>query len=176
MMQKIKKLLVKYREPITYILVGGGTTAVAWGYADQAIMDQVSFEVKFFLSPDKALAENHLLTEAVADQFSLGQEYTPIDVIYLETADRAFTSEGWVNRIRWKEGKKKPECTCKKRYPVAGDDQASILAAALSVIQPGPSPGLIYESSTPPLLGGVWFFGFYASPVLQGRPMVRRYA
>ena len=31
MMQIIKKLLVKYREPITYILVGGGTTAVAWG-------------------------------------------------------------------------------------------------------------------------------------------------
>ena len=43
------------------------------GYADQAIMDQVSFEVKFFLSPDKVLAENHLLTEAAADRFSLGQ-------------------------------------------------------------------------------------------------------
>ena len=117
------------------------------GYADQAIMDQVSFEVKFFLSPDKVLAENHLLTEAVADQFSLGQEYTPIDVIYLETADRAFTSDGWVNRIRWKEGKKKPECTCKKRYPVAGDDQASILAA----LESAAADGIDLQSESPSL-------------------------
>ena len=31
MNEKMKMLWMKYREPIIYILVGGGTTAVAWG-------------------------------------------------------------------------------------------------------------------------------------------------
>lgn len=106
-------------------------------YADHSITDQLSFEVKFLLSPDKVLTENHVLTETVARQFSLETEYTPIDVIYLETTDRAFISEDWVNRIRWKEGKQKPERTCKKRYPVAGNDPASILSALGNAVADG---------------------------------------
>ena len=31
MVQQMKALYMKYREPIIYILVGGGTTVVAWG-------------------------------------------------------------------------------------------------------------------------------------------------
>lgn len=31
MFAKLKKFILKYREPIAYILVGGGTTVVAWG-------------------------------------------------------------------------------------------------------------------------------------------------
>ncbi|MBO5567381.1 MAG: leucine-rich repeat protein [Clostridia bacterium] len=111
---------------LTILLLLIGSTV---GDAEQSVMDQISYEVKFLLSPDKVLNENRQLTEAIADQFSLEPSYTPIDVIYLETADRTFLSEGWVNRIRWKDGKKKPEVTCKKRSTVAGEDPAAILAA-----------------------------------------------
>ena len=109
---------------ILLLLIGSSA-----GYAEQSVMDQVSYEVKFLLAPDKVLTGDHRLTEAAADQFGLGADYTPIDVIYLETADRTFLSEGWVNRIRWKRGKKKPELTCKKRYTVSSEDPAAVLVA-----------------------------------------------
>ena len=82
---------------IALLLLIGSTV----GYAEQSVMDQVSYEVKFLLPPDKVLTENRQLTETIANQFSLEAAYTPIEVIYLETADRTFLSEGWVNRIRW---------------------------------------------------------------------------
>ena len=110
---------------IILLLLLGSTV----GHAELSVMDKISYEVKFLLSPDKVLTVNHQLAEEVADQFGVGASYTPIDVIYLETADRTFLSEGWVNRIRWKGGKKKPELTCKKRCPVTGEDPAAVLAA-----------------------------------------------
>ena len=110
---------------IILLLLLGSTV----GHAELSVMDQISYEVKFLLSPDKVLTVNHQLAEEVADQFGVGASYTPIDVIYLETADRTFLSEGWVNRIRWKGGKKKPELTCKKRYTVSSEDPAAVLAA-----------------------------------------------
>ncbi len=87
---------------IVLLLLVGSTV----GDAEQSVMDQVSYEVKFLLSPAKVLTDNGRGTETIANQFSLEAAYTPIDVIYLETADRTFLSEGWVNRIRWKDGKK----------------------------------------------------------------------
>ena len=88
----------------------------------------VSYEVKFLLDADAVLTDQHLPTEALTERFSL-KECRRIDVIYLETADRAFNNEGWVNRLRWKSWKKKPERTYKKRYAVDGMDQSAILAA-----------------------------------------------
>lgn len=121
---------------IALLLLIGSTV----GYAEQSVMDQVSYEVKFLLPPDKVLTENRQLTETIANQFSLEAAYTPIEVIYLETADRTFLSEGWVNRIRWKDGKKKPELTCKKRCPVEGEDPEAIQAALDRVASCGIDP------------------------------------
>ena len=105
--------------------------------AEQLSIDDCSFEVKFLLSPEKVLAGESMLSEAIAEKFGLAGDYTVIDVVYLETADRSFINDGWVNRIRWKRGKKKPERTYKKRYNVAGDDQASILSCLEKVASDG---------------------------------------
>lgn len=90
---------------------------------------QVDFEIKFLLDADKVLTDEHLLTDDFRALIGAGTDYRSIDVIYLETEGRDFLNEGWVNRIRWKENKKKIECTCKKRYPLSGEDAAAIRAA-----------------------------------------------
>ena len=90
---------------------------------------QVDFEIKFLLDSDKVLTDEHLLTDDFRALIGAGTDYRSIDVIYLETEGRDFLNEGWVNRIRWKENKKKIECTCKKRYPLSGEDAAAIRAA-----------------------------------------------
>jgi hypothetical protein len=90
---------------------------------------QVDFEIKFLLDSDKVLTDEHLLTDDFRALIGAGTDYRSIDVIYLETEGRDFLNEGWVNRIRWKENKKKIECTCKKRYSLSGEDAAAIRAA-----------------------------------------------
>ena len=62
--------------------------------------------------------------------FGITKEWKPIDVMYLETPDRDFQQEGWINRLRWKSGKKKAERTYKKRYPVTDMDIAAACEAA----------------------------------------------
>lgn len=90
---------------------------------------QVDFEIKFLLDSDQVLTDEHLLTDDFRALIGAGTDYRSIDVIYLETEGCDFLNEGWVNRIRWKEGKKKIECTCKKRYPLSGEDAAAIRVA-----------------------------------------------
>ena len=105
--------------------------------AEQLSSADISFEVKFLLSPEKVLTSGSMLSESIMEEFGLAGDYTVYDVVYLETADQSFINEGWVNRIRWKRGKKKPERTCKKRYAVSGDDQASILSCLEKVVSDG---------------------------------------
>ena len=131
----LKRAIALFMQIVLLLSIGSSV-----GCAEQSVMDQISYEVKFFLAPDKVLTENHQLTEAVANQFSLEAEYKPIDVIYLETPERTFQSEGWVNRIRWKDGKKKAELTCKMRCPVDGEGPADILAALDRVASRGIDP------------------------------------
>ena len=88
----------------------------------------VAYEVKFLLDSEKVLTDKNLLTEEILEAFQAEPNYKRTDVIYLETADRDFINEGWVNRIRWKIGKEYAECTCKKRYPVPGNDEAAIFS------------------------------------------------
>jgi hypothetical protein len=90
---------------------------------------QVDFEIKFLLDSDKVLTEEHLLTDDFRALIGAGTDYRSIDAIYLETEGRDFLNEGWINRIRWKENKKKIECTYKKRYPLSGEDAETICAA-----------------------------------------------
>ena len=90
---------------------------------------QVDFEIKFLLDSDQVLTDEHLLTDDFRALIGAGTEYRSIDVIYLETEGRDFLNEGWVNRIRWKEGKKKIERSYKKRYPLSGEDAEDVRAA-----------------------------------------------
>ena len=90
---------------------------------------RVDYEVKFLLDSDIVLTDDHLLTDAFRELIGAETDDRAIDVIYLETDERAFDHEGWVNRIRWKENKKKIECMYKKRYPLSGEDAEAIRAA-----------------------------------------------
>jgi len=90
---------------------------------------QVDFEIKFLLDSDKVLTEEHLLTDDFRALIGAGTDYRSIDVIYLETYGHDFLNEGWTNRIRWKENKKKIECSYKKRYPLSGVDAEAIRTA-----------------------------------------------
>lgn len=91
--------------------------------------EKLACEVKFLLDSERVLNEEKRLKEKYRELFCMGSDCQKIDVIYLETPDRAFLEQGWVNRIRWKHGKKKAERTYKKRYPVDGMDEAAVLSA-----------------------------------------------
>ena len=90
---------------------------------------QLSVEVKFLLDSDRVLTDEQLLTEDMLALIGAEPEYRKISAVYLETPARSFDSEGWVNRIRLKENKKKFERTYKKRYPLSGDDAEAVRAA-----------------------------------------------
>lgn len=80
-----------------------------------------AYEVKFLLDDAKVLNEEHKLSELYCTDFKI-DGYTTNLIQYLETADRSFDNEGWINRIRYKEDKSKHDITFKKRYSVPNDD------------------------------------------------------
>ena len=94
----------------------------------------LSYEVKFLINPETVLDQDHVLKEEWQQALGIAQEYQSIEVMYLETPDRGFLSEGWINRLRRKPDKKKVELTYKKRYPVTGTD---IAAACRTAAQDG---------------------------------------
>ena len=90
-------------------------------------LDNITFEVKFLLDSDQVLTGN-LPTETLSEQFGL-ETCRSIEIIYLETSDKAFSQDGWINRIRWRSWKNKPlEFTFKKRYSITEDNIAAALA------------------------------------------------
>ena len=98
-------------------------------YAQDAL-ELSSVEVKFVLETDAVLDAEGSLTEATRELLGLDPKYSTREVAYLETASWDFFDEGWTNRIRHKEGKKKLELLFKKRYAVEGTDVESALALA----------------------------------------------
>lgn len=95
-----------------------------------SVPEGLSCEVKFLLDPEKVLDGDQHLKKEWEQAFGITEEWRPIDVMYLETSDRDFQQEGWINRLRWKSGKKKAERTYKKRYPVTDMDIAAACESA----------------------------------------------
>lgn len=91
--------------------------------------ESLPFEVKFLLDPEKVLTRENLPTEELKERFAL-EDCRAMELLYLETPDRAFNQAGWSNRLRWKSWKKKPEYSFKKRYPVADGELSAALAQA----------------------------------------------
>lgn len=104
--------------------------SLAFGHPAQA--EEMGVEVKFLLDENLVLDENNDLTPAYQELFGTGDEYITGTLMYLETPERSFIDEGWINRLRWRGDKKKPSLTCKKRYSVEGDDLDGALAKALA--------------------------------------------
>lgn len=97
--------------------------------SDAAGVEKLGCEVKFLLDADRVLAKGKRLKKKFRALFEMEPHAQAIDVLYLETLDRAFHAEGWVVRVRWKEGKNKTELAFKKRYPVDGEDEAAVQSA-----------------------------------------------
>ncbi|MBQ7534790.1 MAG: hypothetical protein IJT43_04135 [Stomatobaculum sp.] len=92
---------------------------------------KLSWELKFLLDSDRVTDKDHLLSKEYRNLFSVEEEPQGVELVYLDTKDRDFFREGWINRIRLKEGKKKYELDFKKRFDVPeGDIDAALLSAA----------------------------------------------
>ncbi|MBQ9007990.1 MAG: hypothetical protein IJ088_01485 [Clostridia bacterium] len=99
--------------------------------ADTPEEDALTFEIKLLLDSERTIGEDHLLSERIREQFKTEQDYATFRVMYLETPDGAYLNEGWINRIRVKEGKNGFKITYKKRYSVQGEDiEAAVSDAA----------------------------------------------
>lgn len=95
-----------------------------------SVPEGLSCEVKFLLDPEQVLDGEQHLKKEWEQALGITEDWRPIDVMYLETPDRDFQQEGWNNRLRWKDGKKKAERTYKKRYSVTDLDIAAACEAA----------------------------------------------
>ena len=62
--------------------------------------ENLACEVKFLLDTDRVLTKEKRLKKKFGALFALGPDAQAIDVLYLETPDKAFLAEGWVVRIR----------------------------------------------------------------------------
>ena len=90
------------------------------------------WEIHLLLDSAKVLDRNGELTEEIRSSFDIRDKIKTFDVLYVETAGRTFSGEGWYNRIRMQEGKEKKgfELTYKKRYPMKNEDVAAAMRKA----------------------------------------------
>lgn len=92
------------------------------GYAKNEDPGPSSYELKFVLDPGKVLdSENHLNSEYMKKFNFSPDEYSTNEVMYLETLNRDFINNNWINRLRQEGNKSTIERTYKKRYPLQGD-------------------------------------------------------
>ena len=89
-------------------------------------------ETHILLDSALVLDEKHLLKKEIRDEFQLEKKFKSYSLAYFETPDRAFGNEGWINRVRMRDGKadKGFELTYKKRYRVEGNDPGLVLSLA----------------------------------------------
>ena len=90
-------------------------------------------EIKLLLDSSAVLDEQHLLAADIREQFQISEEYQAIEVMYLDTPGRDYLNNGWINRIRVKEGKKpKYSLDYKIRYEVPDYNISQALDATLA--------------------------------------------
>lgn len=93
----------------------------------------LTYEVKLCLDPTLALDDDLEPVQALRDALAIDGTYKENSNLYLETAARDYQLQGWVNRVRLKQGKKtKVELVYKRRYKVEGDDLDAAVARAAS--------------------------------------------
>lgn len=89
-----------------------------------------TYEVKFMLDSEQVLNSDHLLKKTYRNLFETGSNYETVGVLYLETKNRDFGAQGWINRIRIKEGASDFELAYKKRYKVTDHNLDEALSTA----------------------------------------------
>ena len=89
-----------------------------------------TYEVKFLLNSEQVLSKEHLLKKEYRNYFNTDSEYHTMSILYLDTEMQDFNNQGWINRIRAKEGKSSFELTYKKRYPIQDGNIENALTLA----------------------------------------------
>lgn len=84
----------------------------------------VGYEVKFLLDEHQVLDGDHLLKAGFLEGFGIDATTVPdpIEVLYIETRDRDFQSQGWSNRLRIKQVRKKVRVECTHKWRTAVDE------------------------------------------------------
>lgn len=89
-----------------------------------------TYEVKFLLDSNQVLNSDHLLKKEYRNYFETGSDYLTMGILYLDTEMQDFNNQGWINRIRVKEGKSDFELTYKKRYSIQNGNIEEALTLA----------------------------------------------
>ena len=109
-----KEIAVSILTGVVLMFTAAGASSAE---AEQTYMPD-SYEMHFLLDSDLALDENHELKPELRREYEISSKVKTYSLAYFETPDRSFINEGWVNRLRRKEGGKNSfELTYKKRYP-----------------------------------------------------------
>ena len=124
-----KKIAVSILTGVVLMFTAGGASSAE---AEQTYMPD-SYEMHFLLDSDLALDENHELKPELRREYEISSKVKTYSLAYFETPDRSFINEGWVNRLRRKEGGKNSfELTYKKRYPVSDGNISAAMRLAES--------------------------------------------
>ena len=89
-----------------------------------------TYEVKFLLDSNQVLNSDHLLKKEYRNYFETGSDYLTMGILYMDTEMQDFNNQGWINRIRVKEGKSDFELTYKKRYSIQNGNIEEALTLA----------------------------------------------
>lgn len=135
MLGKISKAVRK--KVVAGVSLAGVSLIIAgillWNYTDQVFAKEnmvPGYEVKLRLDNEKSLNAEKELNSNYKEIFDTGEIYETIGVEYLDTDQLDFNEEGWINRIRIKEGKSDFELTYKKRYSITNGDIEAALTQA----------------------------------------------
>ena len=89
-----------------------------------------TYEVKFLLDSDQVLNKDHRLKKEYRNYFETSSDYLTMGILYMDTETQDFNNQGWINRIRVKEGKSDFELTYKKRYLIQdGNTEEALMLA-----------------------------------------------
>ncbi len=76
------------------------------------------YEVKFLLKPELVLDSDYKLQVVVRDAFQMPSSVSKMAVLFIDTDARSIYNQGWIARLRKKEGEADFELSYKKRYGI----------------------------------------------------------
>lgn len=127
-MERINQMKLRLAGIVAVSIFLNLSTGTVYG-STQSDHYTIQCEVKLLLDSGQVLDEENLLDKSIRTWFQTGDEYYSFQVAYLDTPDREYLNEGWINRIRVKEGKKKYTLSYKKLYS-ADDFEAAMSEAS----------------------------------------------
>ncbi|KAH6853158.1 hypothetical protein B0I37DRAFT_317145 [Chaetomium sp. MPI-CAGE-AT-0009] len=87
------------------------------------------FEIKFLLKSEEILNAGNEFNDELLSVFTTPPTVTKINVMFMDTDNKALYQARWSARIRKKEGTPNLELTYKKRYTIEGEDIDAALTA-----------------------------------------------